>query len=627
MCGIVGLLGGLSPEDLEPRARRMLATLEHRGPDGEGLRTFPQASLALGHKRLAIIDPAGGAQPLESSSGHLVVTFNGCIYNFRELRAELEAQGYRFRTQSDTEVLVHAYEHWGPDCVQRFNGMWAFAIWDTRNQTLFCSRDRLGIKPFYFHWDGETLAFASEIKALLASGLVRARTNPTGLRQYLTFQFCLGPTTLFRDIERLPPGHNLVLRRGASPEIQRYWDVSYSEEGPEDDGPYLEQLRELLEDSVRLRLRSDVPLGAHLSGGLDSSTVTTLARRHLGDAEVKTFTGAFREGEAFDETRHARLVAEEVGTTYLERFFTARHFEDSIRDIVWHMDQPAMGPGVFPQFWISRLAGEHVKVVLGGQGGDEIFMGYARYLVAHLEHTLRGAIYSGSGRDHSIALLQGMAPNLDTLEQYVPMMRGFFAEGLFEKPARRYYRLLDRFLDARKLLAPGFEVDAEATYQEFEDLFETHHTSPLNQIAYLDMKTHLQGLLHVEDRTSMAASLESRVPLLDHRIVEAVARIPISVKVRDGKLKYLFRQLIRDIVPRPILERTDKMGFPVPIADWMRGDLRDLVGDVLLGSACRNRGILDPEAIEKQIDSASPFSRSLWGALCLEIWHQTFVDG
>ncbi len=616
------------PEAPAEALRRMLEAISHRGPDDEGTWSAPDGGCFLGHKRLSIIDLATGHQPMTNEDENLWITFNGCIYNYQDLARLLGQKGHRFRTSSDTEVVIHAYEEWGPDCVARFNGMWAFAIWDCREKTLFCSRDRLGIKPFHYAWDGKRFAFASEIKGLLAAGVVEPKVNATGLRQYLTFQFCLDETTLFAGVERLRPGHNLLLRPGKAPQVSAYWDFSFEIDEEHDEAYFVDQLEALLEDAVRLRLRADVPLGAHLSGGLDSSTVVGLSRRLLGDAPIKTFTGAFREGAAYDESRYARLVAEANSTEYFETYPSAGDFAACMEKIIWHMDEPAAGPGVFPQYWVSRLAAGNVKVVLGGQGGDEIFIGYARYLLAYLEECIKGAIEDTAGRGRYVTTLETIVSSLPSLEKYVPMLKDFWAQGLFEEPARRYFRLMDRFSDARGFLAADFPADSQRTFEEFHAVFEGRGSAALvNRMMCFDVKAHLPSLLHAEDRTSMAWGLESRVPLLDHRLVELMAAVPPVIKFRNGQLKGLLRQAARELVPAEVMNRKDKMGFPVPFSSWLKNELRDFVSDVLLDRRCRQRGLFNSAELEKALAAPRPFSRSLWGALCLELWHRKFIDG
>jgi asparagine synthase (glutamine-hydrolysing) len=626
MCGIAGAAGAESAAWGARVAPRMLLSIAHRGPDGQGLWIDKGRNCALAHKRLAIIDPENGAQPLTNEDGSVWITFNGCIYNYRELRRDLESLGHRFRTNCDTETIVHAYEEWGRDCVRRFNGMWAFAIWDSRLRSLFCSRDRLGIKPFYYTWDGQKLVFASEIKAILASGALDAEVDAEGLRQYLAFQFCLGERTLFKNVRRLEPGHNLVLRIGELPETQKYWDISFEIDDAHGEEYFVDKIRELLEDAVRLRLRSDVPLGSHLSGGLDSSTIVMTASRLLGGG-IKTFTGAFEEGRGYDETPYARVVSNAALTHHFEAFMTSQNFLSSMDKIIYHMDEPAAGPGVFPQYVISKLAGDNVKVVLGGQGGDEIFIGYARYLVAYLEECLRGAITNTARRSNYVATLGTIIPSLPSLENYVPMLRGFWSEGLFEEPARRYFRLTNRFSDTRGLLSSDLDVDQEKTFGEFEAVFNSPGPAAMiNRIMRFDIAGHLQSLLHVEDRTSMAHSLESRVPLLDYRLVELMASAPPAVKFKNGLLKHLFRKAVSRDVPAEIVNRRDKMGFPVPLSKWAAGELKPFFREVLLSPRCRERGLYNSRGLETLINTDRPFSRALWGVLCLELWHRRFID-
>ncbi|MEM9064519.1 MAG: asparagine synthase (glutamine-hydrolyzing) [Planctomycetota bacterium] len=631
MCGIAGMLATDGPVgrlagDLDGAARRMLDSIAHRGPDAEGVWADDRCLLA--HKRLSIIDLDHGHQPMVNEDGRVAVAFNGCIYNYQDIARELRTLGHHFDTHSDTEVVLRAYLQWGPACVQRFNGMWGIVIRDGRDGTTFFSRDRLGIKPMYIAQVDGGVVFASEVKAILASGLFKGRTDTDGLRQYLTFQLTLGERTMFAGVRRLEPGTNLVIDREGRATTERYWDIAFGINHERTEDEWMDRLRFLLEDAVRLRMVSDVPLGSHLSGGLDSSALVGLARLALGDdAEIKTFTGAFGEGQAFDETRYAKEVAAQQKATYLETYLDERAFIDSIERIAWHMDYPEAGPGVFPQYWVSRLAADHVKVVLGGQGGDETFVGYARYLVAHLEACLRGSIRPGADRDSHANALRSLVGQLPTLEAYEPMMRGFFADGLFDEPAARYFRLMDRSAGSRRLFSADVAPDIETTFGEFEAIFNRHSDADaINRILYTDAKTHLPALLHVEDRTSMAWGLESRVPLLDYRIIELMASCPVSIKFREGRTKHLYRGAVRSMVPKSILERTDKMGFPVPLNQWMKGALGQYVRDVLLSSTAKARGLFQPEQIEAALENQGTFSRGIWGALCVELWHRRFID-
>ena len=610
----------------------MRKTIVHRGPDGCGEYIEPEGfGLGLGHQRLSIIDPAHGQQPMKSAGGDLVVVFNGEIYNYLELRRELVIRGQPVDTYSDTEVLLYAYREWGEACVERLNGMFAFAIWDRRNKRLFCARDRIGIKPFYYTCNGEKLIFASEIKAILAEGSVRADRDPKGLQDYLTFQLCLEDRTLFKDVLKLQPGFCLSAEvSGPRVEltIRQYWDASYDIDETHTEKYFIDRISSLIEDSVRLQLRSDVPLGAHLSGGLDSSVVTCLASSMLDGIPLKTFTGGFREGKEFDETGYAKIVSAYAKTDYHEVFPSGEEFSDRLPWLMYMMDEPLAGPGLFPQYFVSKLAADNVKVVLGGQGGDELFIGYARYLVGYLEKCLAGAIFETADQAKYAVSLESIVPNLPVLKGYVPMLQSLWREGLFEDQDRRYFRLIDRTAGSVGL----FDRDAlSADYSPFESFRKIFNSeelhSMINRMTHFDLKASLPALLHVEDRTSMSVSLESRVPLLDHRLVELMARIPPNIKFAGGRMKHLFKEAVRNFVPEEIFSRKDKMGFPVPLNHWYRGVARDFVRDTLLSQQARERGLYAMPEVERALSNEGQFGRVVWGLLCIELWHRIFIDG
>ncbi len=606
----------------------MLRTLNHRGPDDRG--SYFDGPAGLAHARLSIIDIDSGHQPMGNEDGSIQVVFNGEIYNYLELRRDLQSR-HTFRTHSDTEVLVHLYEEHGEDMLERLNGMFSFAIWDGRQKRLFAARDRVGIKPFYWHMNGETFSFASEPKALFAGGTCRAETDPQGFEQYLYFQFCLQERTLFKDLQKLEPGHFLSFRPGrdAAPKIDQYWDYRWDIDTHHTAEWYTEQLTLLLQDSVRLRLRSDVPVGAHLSGGMDSSTVVCLATEPYG-GDFHTFTGGFGDGPEYDETAYARAVAEHVGSVHHEVWPTAQEFADAMPKLVYAMDEPAAGPGLFPQYCVSKLAREHVKVVLGGQGGDEIFGGYARYLVAYLEQVLKGAIFDEQEPGDFLVSWENIQSNLGLLKKYKPMLQSFWGEGLFDPMDRRYFRLIGRAEDADALFSPDvWNSDSrERLFGSFKQTWDHPDIeSYFNKMTQFDLKTLLPALLQVEDRTSMSVSLESRVPLLDHRIADLITRMPPSIRFQGGDTKRVFREAVRQLLPKIVLERKDKMGFPVPLAEWVRGPLRDFVADHLLSDRARQRGIYDMSAVEGLVNAERPYGRQIWGLLNLELWHRTFIDG
>ena len=629
MCGIAGLVyreKGRTPDPAMLRA--MMDAIAHRGPDDEGV--WAEGQVALGHKRLSIIDLACGHQPMANEDETIWIVFNGEIYNYVELRKDL-VRSHKFRTQSDTEVLLHLYEELGERCLERLNGMFAFAIWDGRQQKLFAARDRLGIKPFYWHQDRDRLAFASEPKALIRGAGVAAAPDQQGLEEYLTFQFCLGDRTLFQKVRSLEPGCYFTYRpwRDREPSVVQYWDFNYEIDTHHTSEYYVDNLIALLQDSVRLQLRSDVPVGAHLSGGIDSSTVVCMAAEAYGGT-FRTFTGGFRDGPQFDETHYARIVADKVRSEHHEVWPTAQEFAAQLPGLIYMMDEPAAGPGLFPQYAVSKLAHQHVKVVLGGQGGDELFGGYARYLVAYLEQVIKGTIFGTQEEDRHVVTWEGIAPNLPLLRQYRPLMQTFFREGLFEDMDRRYFRLVSRFEDIDALISGDAWTgdSAPRMYESFSRVFNNPSTkSYFNKMTNFDLKTLLPALLHVEDRTSMAVSLESRVPLLDHRIADLVTRMPPATRFRGGDTKRVFREAVRHVLPPEIFGRRDKMGFPVPLADWARGPLREFVGDILLSPRARQRGLYKMDGVQRVIDGDHGFGRQLWGLLCLELWFRAFVDG
>ena len=631
MCGISGLIGR-SVTGMNELINVMNIALSHRGPDDEGSFVSPEGDLAvaLGHRRLSIIDPEGGKQPLCNEDGTVWITFNGCIYNYMELGQVLRQKGHRFTTHTDTEVIVHAYEEYGSDCVEKFIGMFAFAIWDTRRKELFCARDRIGIKPFYFWQHDNTFLFASEIKALLATRMFPRRVNAQGLQEYAIFQASISDQTMFKDVYQLMPGHCLLIdANGNICKLWQYWDLRFEPQIEQEEAYLVDDLRLLLEDAVKIRMRSDVPLGCHLSGGLDSSLIACLASKcYFSGEPIKTFNGAFSEGNAFDESHFARHVVEQIAGEFYQVIPSAGDFIETINKIIFFMDQPAAGPGVFPQYMVSKMASQHVKVVLGGQGGDEIFAGYARYLLGYLEECLRGAIFKTADIRKYAATLSSIIPSLPMLQQYIPMLKTFWSEGLFDGQSDRYFRLMDRSAASRGIFCNDLFKDGKGLRDRFDNIFmNSDSKSFLNRMLYFDLKVHLPALLHVEDRTSMAWGLESRVPLLDHRICEMLARIPVNIKFRNGQPKYLFRKAITHIVPEMILNREDKMGFPVPLHEWYKNELKDFVRDVLLDSRARQRGIFNTKQLEKMMTQEQSFGRAIWGALCLEIWFRTFIDG
>jgi len=624
MCGIAGVLNLSLTEipNLERRLEAMNQLLRHRGPDGEGAWQHERRSVGLAHRRLSIIDLATGDQPMTDAAGNWI-TYNGEVYNYIELREELGAEN--FQTTSDTEVVLAAYRRWGKDCVTHLRGMFAFALWDEARQELFCARDRFGIKPFYYATAGDNYYFASEVKALLPF-VDKIETDVEGFKDYLAFQFCLAGKTLFKGIKELLPGHTLSVRNGAV-EIKRYWEVYYELDFDHTSKYFDERLRELLPESVNLHLRADVPVGTYLSGGLDSSAVASIASRQ-SNGDFKAFTGKFSFSEDYDESRYARALAEWRGFSLHEIDITAADFIENIRKVIYHLDYPVAGPGSFPQYMVSQLAAKHRKVVLGGQGGDEIFGGYTRYLIAYFEQCIKAAIDGTINDGKFIVTYESIIPNLTALHNYKPMLQEFWREGLFEDMDRRYFRLINR----APLLRDEIHWNLLGDYSPFETFQTVFNGNNVGKESYFDRMTHfdfktlLPALLQVEDRVSMAHGLESRVPFLDHPLVEFAATMPSNVKFKDGTMKQVLKDAVRSELPDAIIDRKDKMGFPTPLTEWINGEARDFVQDTLTTRHALSRDFVDNQKLISGLDKEPKFGRKVWGLLCLELWQQEFHD-
>ena len=628
MCGISGYFSADHPRpDGQQRLEALGHAIRHRGPDGHGEWLSDDGRVGLAHVRLAIIDLVTGAQPMQSDSG-CVITYNGEIYNYLELRAELGAAG--FRTHSDTEVILRAYERWGADCVDHLRGMFAFAIWDPARQSLFVARDRFGIKPLYYTVQDGAFYFASEVKALCPF-LPQIQTHLPGLHDYFSFQFCLGGKTMFEGVQQLLPAHCGYVGIDLAPKLRRYWEVRYDLDWGHTERYFVERVRERLMQSVDLHMRSDVEVGAYVSGGLDSSLVASLARERQMDARMQAFTGKFAIGEAFDESRYAVALAAEHNLQLHQLDITEDDFVRDIAKVIYHLDSPVAGPGSFPQFMVSRLAGQHVKVVLGGQGGDEIFGGYARYLIAYWEQCIKGALDGTMNNGNFVVTYDSIIPNLQTLREYKPLIQEFWAEGVFDTRDKRYFRLINRSNTFGKIV-DWSRLGQPNSFDEFKQVFwgeNVQKESYFDSMTHFDFKTLLPALLQVEDRMSMAHGVESRVPFLDHPLVELLATIPANIKFQNGQLKRLLRIAFIDKLPKAILERKDKMGFPVPLQTWLKqgGRAREFVQDLFASRRAREREYLSASFdIDKLIDGGSAFSRNLWAFLSLELWQQQFHD-
>jgi len=602
----------------------MLEALHHRGPDDEGIYTNPE--LSMGIRRLSIIDVLGGNQPIFNEDRTLVVVCNGEIYNYRELTSELQSRGHVFRTGSDTEVIVHLYEELGEKCVHEFRGMFAFAVWDVRKQKLFLARDRLGIKPLYFLDDGRQLIFASEIKAILQHPDVTPSLDLEALSYYLSFKYVPAPLTLFSQIRSVPPGHQLCGgRRGLS--LAPYWDVRFqrAHEPSMTESDCVENLKNLLREAVGLHLRSDVPVGAFLSGGLDSSLIVALMSEVTGES-VKTFSVGFEtDGPEGDELSYARIVADRYRTDHREILIKPTDFVDLAKKAIWHLDQPIADQATVATYLLSELASAEVKVVMSGEGGDELFAGYARYpgnRLAPWFHLLPKATR------RALLAMAGQLPG---------MRRAKLALHALCQPdeASRIANWFPLFNSETKraVLAAGSPVGDVLTSAGglvAECLSRSDAVDSLNRMLYFDTKYWLPDLLLLRsDKLSMAVSVETRVPLLDHRIVEFAARLSPQLKLKGRSRKHILRQLCSGLLPDDIVHRR-KQGFPIPIARWFRGELRSFVRDLLSPETIRARRLFAPRYVSRLIqEHESGFadhSSQLWGLMSVELWHRVFLD-
>jgi len=629
MCGLVSIhRSGTSVDADGESIDAMLAAIAHRGPDGTGQHRV-EGQVVQGHVRLAIIDPEHGQQPMVSADGRYSIVFNGAIYNYVELRCELERRGISFRTHSDTEVLLAQLAADGAASIARLNGMFAFVFHDRLTNRWIAARDPFGIKPLYFTKHSDAIVFASETKAILQHPRTTARLDLHSLAQYVVFQYTIGTRTMFEGIEKVP---HATYIEGCGATITRryqYWTPNTTVE-IDDELDAAEQIRAMLEDSVRLQLRSDVALGGYLSGGLDSSAVCSLATK-LSEGRLTVFHGRFADAPGYDESEYARALAASINADLRITTPTWTDFIELMPRVVHLLDEPVAGPGAFPQYMVSQLAAADVKVVLGGQGGDEIFGGYARYLVAYLEQALKGAITETQEEGRHVVTLDNVIPQLRVLKSYFPLMRDFWSTGLFDSMDRRYFALIDRSRGVHELLASELRaaLDVEAVFDEYLDLFNTPDTtSYINKMLGFDMSTLLPALLQVEDRMSMGASVESRVPLLDTRLVDLLGSVSPSIKFSAGVGKHALKLAVGDVLPNEVLDRGDKMGFPVPLVEWMQQpQMFEFVNDHILGTGHGGSGLIDPGAAEPLLTEHRYSNRQLWGVLSLQMWHESFFHG
>jgi asparagine synthase (glutamine-hydrolysing) len=639
MCGIAGAVWNDLAKAVERATlQRMIDVLRHRGPDGEGAylaegHFLPGADsmpgVALGHRRLAIIDVACGQQPLSNEDGTVWIVFNGEIYNFSDLRKRLEGAGHQFRTQSDTEAIVHLYEDEGPEFVTHLNGMFALALWDSKRQQLILARDRLGKKPLVYRHEPGRLLFASELKSLLEVPGVPREIDPQALDEYLTYQYVPHPHTIFQGIAKLPPGHYAVYREGRL-NVRSYWQPDFNIEEVRPAAEYVEELRTLLTSAVELRLQSEVPLGAFLSGGIDSTVIVGLMSQ-LAAQPVRTFSIGFPVKE-FDETRYAREAAERFGTIH-EEFQVRPDAMEVLPRLVWHYDEPFADSSAVPTWYVSQLTRQRVTVALSGDGGDELFAGYPRYL----------AVWLAEGFDRLPSVLRRLLSarswqRLPSGMRQKSIRRRFkrFVEMLGKSPPRRYMEWIAIFGESRRAALYSDEFLARLPDEDpiaflTAALARSNRRDAITAFSLADLLTYLPcDLMTKVDIASMAHGLECRAPFLDYRVVELAARMPRRLKFRRGRGKRILRETFADLLPRSI-QRRPKMGFGVPLDHWFRHELHDFTRDILLDKSTLERGYFRPEAVWQLWDEhqQARFNHGyrLWSLLILELWQREWLGG
>ena len=620
MCGINGIhhvhLSNIS--NIEQKIKVMNELIKHRGPDSNGVWT--NGYIGLGHTRLSIIDLSSlGHQPMKYNN--LTLTFNGEIYNYKEIKEDLKNK-WTFTSNSDTEVILALYSLYKDNCVQYLDGMFSFAIWDDTTKELFCARDRLGIKPFYYLIQEDIFYFASEVKALIPFlSTDTLEIDNIGMTEYLLFQYPISDNTLIKNVKQLMPAHTITIKHNDI-SINRYWTLNYQNKLDNSIEEYTTQIKNLVDYSIDIHLNSDVPISSYVSGGIDSSLITILSnKKHVLH---KLFHGKFSEYTNCDESKYAELVAKQIDTEIVYRDMTSKDFHEHINKIIYHMDYPAAGPGVFPQYMISQSVSEHSKVVLGGQGGDEIFGGYVRYIIPYFENCIENSIKGNSEN------LSKLLPNLTILKEYKPMLKTFCEKGMFETLDKRYFRLCDRS-NVMNNIIHWDKLNKEQVFEKYLNKFNNQilpENDFFNKMLHFDLENSLPALLHVEDRVSMAWGVESRVPLLNHKLVEYLASIPENVKINPSNMKYLLKETYGSELPDEILNRKDKMGFPVPLNDWIKkDDLKEYFKDLMKNLKQRNLKFLNiNNTLITNLETCDTFTRQYWILMNIELWYQTFYD-
>ncbi len=625
MCGIAGKLyfnqdSNIHSDELD----LMLNEIKHRGPDDQGIETF--GNVALGQRRLSIIDlsPAGH-NPMSNADGTVWITFNGEIFNHTDYRPELEKKGYKFKSQTDTEVILYLYEEYGEECLQYLRGFFAFAIWDAPKKKLFIARDRVGKKPLKYYLTDTQLSFASELKAILADPSVPREVDEEAIHHYLTLEYVQHPQTGFKHIKKLPPAHYMVVQDGKV-EIKRYWKLDYSKKLDLPEEEWIERIQDKLSEATKLRLMSDVPLGAFLSGGVDSSAVVAIMAKHT-TGRVKTFTIGFNEA-SHDESDYARMIAEKFNTEHTE-FIVEPKSVELFPKLAWQYEEPFADPSAIPSYYLAELTRKHVTVALNGDGGDENFAGYGRY-----DYHLLGKRYEKIPR----WIRQGIIANSTSIASKLIKTTFFdranrFAQSVADTPERRYYNYICYFTTEQKKEIYTEEFWNKMKDKETQDILaelaqHAGNDDYLDKTLYTDFNSYLPNALMAKvDIATMAHSLEGRSPLLDHELLELSAQIPSNLKIKNGEKKYILKKSLEGILPNEILYRP-KMGFGVPLVHWFRDELKDYMYDVIMNGEAIKRGYLDKNKVQKLLDTHAntkvDYANHIWALIMLEHWFATW---
>lgn len=619
MCGICGFYGFRDKNLL----KGMLKVIEHRGPDDEGLYEDNVAS--LGNRRLSIIDLKKGSQPIYNEDKSLVIVYNGEVYNFRELRKRLEKR-HRFHTNSDTEAILHAYEEYGPECVKYFNGMFAFAIYNKKDKTLFLARDRLGIKPIYYYLEEGKFLFASEIKSILKDKSIKRELNKEALIDYLAFQNVIDEKTFFEGINILLPGH-YILMKGKDIQIEQYWEADYKKEELGNIGKYLEKFNKIFSESIERHMISDVPLGTSLSGGFDSSSVATITSKFHKN-NLKTFTGKFKEGdkhEKYDITNYSKAVAEKINAEPYEVLVTPLDFKKNIKKIIYHLEEPRADVTSISRYMLYKLVSENVKVVLTGEGGDELFAGYPVYKATYFKDLIK---------ENPLNLFKAL--NLFKPTE-VPRILYFLFFPFFDKEVKDGLFILFNDKERKKLLTRDFhkKIEGHSPVKTIEKYIKNKNLSDSDKAQYLYLKTYLPFSFIMNDKLGMAHSIEARIPFCDNELVEFSNSIPLKYKLYNNQLKYIIKKSMEKELP-PIIYKQPKRGFSTPFPMWIRKELKDFIYGILLGEKTRKRGIFNIDYIKKMLDKHCSSNQDLlwdlvvaakvWSLLSIELWFRVFID-